>query len=416
MSGGAETDGPVQVHVGDCRAVMAGMDAASVDAVVTDPPYHLTSIVRRFGADDAAPAQASGATGVYGRASAGFMGQTWDGGDIAFDPATWAAVRRVMKPGAHLAAFGGTRTFHRMVMAIEAAGFEIRDQLIWMYGSGFPKSHSQSGDWEGWGTALKPAHEPICLARVPLIGTVAANLAAHGTGALHVDACRIGAELAGWKGAAAGGRTWNDANMGLGKGGEPRPTTGRWPANLCHDGSAAVAGLFPQGKSTNGRPLRSRRPGGGWGMTATGAEYDDQGSAARYFYCAKASRDDRDDGLDHMPKGAAGIRSETRGQHITRRDPGYEVAPRANIHPTVKPTALMQWLCRLITPPGGVVLDPFMGSGSTGRGAVMEGFRFTGIEQDAHYAAIARARIDASRRRVAAQGIPGPDLFAGTDA
>ena len=189
----------IRVLPGDCREVLATLPADSVDACVTDPPYHLTSIVKRFGAVDAAPAK-FGTDGAFSRMSTGFMGKEWNAGDIAFRPETWAAVLRVLKPGAHMlcfggtrtahrmTCFGGTRTAHRMTCAIEDAGFEIRDTLMWVYGSGFPKSRNIGG---GWGTALKPAYEPIILARKPLDCTVAANVQRHGTGAINVDACRV---------------------------------------------------------------------------------------------------------------------------------------------------------------------------------------------------------------------------------
>lgn len=319
------------------------------DSVVTDPPYDLTSIVKRFGKEGAAAAKSHGPTGVYGRASRGFMGQQWDGTGVAFDPETWVAVYNCMKPGAYLAAFGGTRTFHRMAVAIEDAGFEIRDTLMWLYGTGFPKSHdvakgidkalgaergkvrfaarpatsgtmagasdsrpwidasrkvgyhevadnnpatAAAAEWVGWGTALKPAFEPIILARKPFTGTVAANVAAHGTGGINIDACRI-----------------------------PAPE-GRWPANVLHDGSPEVLAAF-----------------------------GDSGSAARFFYCAKAGKADR-----------AGSK-----------------------HPTVKPQALMRWLVKLVTPPGGLIIEPFAGSGSTVEAGVTEGFDVMAIEMGADY-------------------------------
>ena len=357
----------VRVITGDCRDVLVTLEPDSFDSCVTDPPYHLTSIVKRFGSETAAPAKSNGATGVYGRASAGFMGQKWDGGDVAFRPETWAAVLRALKPGAHLIAFSGTRTYHRMVCAIENAGFEVRDQLAWVYGSGFPKSHNLDGDWQGWGTALKPAWEPIVLARKPLIGTVAQNVMAHGTGALNIDETRISGEP--WPAHRATGL----ASEKFFTKGEAREIdkaphdAGRWPANLCHDGSEEVLAGFPAeaggGRATRG--ASSRIYGGGKGFTAATGEaigFGDSGTAARFFYCAKATKAERGEG---------------------------------NTHPTVKPLALMRWLCRLITPEGGHVLDPFAGSGSTGIAADREGFSAILIEQSADYAEIARRRIAA---------------------
>ena len=304
---------------------MAGLPVASVDAVVCDPPYGLS-----------------------------FMGKDWDHGvpGVAF----WSAALRVAKPGAHLLAFGGTRTFHRLAVAIEDAGWEIRDTVMWVYGSGFPKSHNAGN---GWGTALKPAWEPIIVARKPLEGTVAANVLAHGVGALNIDGCRVEGE----KGVPAS--ISNAGGLGWSTGGDmdrKQQQNGRWPANLIHDGSDEVLAGFPQ-RDVGGERTEYSTAGHA-GLYAQGGRslvgYGDTGSAARFFYCAKASKADRDEG---------------------------------NRHPTVKPTALMRYLCKLVTPPAGTVLDPFMGSGSTGKAARMDGFGFIGIEQDAEYIAIARARI-----------------------
>jgi site-specific DNA-methyltransferase (adenine-specific) len=286
--------------------------------------------------------------------------------------------------------------------------------IAWVYGSGFPKSldvskaidkaagaerevvgfqkrgNSVNTDfmsggnnitapatdaarqWQGWGTALKPALEPITLARKPLEGTVAENVLKWHTGAVNVDGCRVESEkLTGWGGKAAGGMTWTGENCGLAKSGEARPVEGRWPANLIHDGSEEVTELL--------------------------------NDAARFFYCAKASKKDRDEGLegfalhapDHGKGNAAGGLQVSNSKHL-----------RANIHPTVKPTDLMRYLCRLVTCPGGVILDPFTGSGSTGKAAVLEGYRFIGIEREAEYVQIARARISAVQ-----QEKPEPDLL-----
>lgn len=295
------------LHHGDCLDVLRAMPGASVDAVVTDPPYGLA-----------------------------FMGKRWDYDVPSVE--IWAECLRVLKPGGHLLAFAGTRTQHRMAVRIEDAGFDIRDMIAWVYGSGFPKSHN--GPWGG--TALKPALEPITVARKPLSGAVAENVLRHGTGGLNIDGCRVGNETP--------------------------ERIGRWPANLIHDGSEEVLAGFPH--TASGAPGVRRKAhdtnamAGRLGLTGeqeTG--YGDAGSAARFFYCAKASKADR--GAD-------------------------------NAHPTVKPTDLMRYLCRLVTPPGGVVLDPFTGSGSTGKAAVLEGLRFIGIEREAEYIGIARARIAAA--------------------
>lgn len=412
----------VRILIGDCRERLKDLPDNSVDSAVCDPPYHLTSIVKRFGSENAAPAKV-GKTGAYARASKGFMGQTWDGGDVAFVPETWAEVLRVLKPGGHLIAFSGTRTYHRMTVAIEDAGFEVRDMIAWHYGSGFPKSHDISKaidrgagaqrevvsegapvkrmipgadqnkkgwkkdngrefvptvtaaatdaarEWEGWGTALKPATEPICLARKPLSEkSIAANVLKWGTGALNIDGCRIEGE------STVRARTDGDFGIVNDDGWIPKPGTngselGRWPANLCHDGSDEAVAGFPN--EAGGRDKREggsgTRPGGFANIGAdsgcnepNGRLYGDQGSAARFFYCAKATTDERGEG---------------------------------NNHPTVKPVALMQWLVRLVTPKGGIVLDPFMGSGSTGIAADAEQFSFIGCELSAEYAEIARKRI-----------------------
>lgn len=378
----------IDIREGDCREVLRAIAADSIDSCATDPPYHLTSI------------------GKAG-ASRGFMGKTWDGGGVAFEPETWAEVYRVLKPGAHLLAFGGTRTYHRMACAIEDAGFEIRDQIGWAYGTGFPKSHDVSKgldalagakrevvgrnpnhravsgvgyegiyaggntgsavitapttnsarEWQGWGTALKPAWEPICLARKPLIGTVAANVLAHGTGAINVDGCRVPA------GNKAGGNNSNMSVVGMPDDVEGRTVAGRWPANLIHDGSDEVLACFPDvgggfgvsGGDPDGHGIYGKGfPRGDRSIVG----YDDSGSAARFFYCAKASSKER-----------AGSK-----------------------HPTVKPVALMRYLVRLVTPPGGTVLDPFAGSGTTGVAAHEEGFSAVLCEREAEYVADIRRR------------------------
>ena len=407
----------VDLRLGDCRQRMAEMPDNSVDSIVCDPPYHLTSIVDRFGKEGAAPSKVpEGGSGVYARSSRGFMGQTWDGGDVAFQVETWREVWRVLKPGGHLLAFSGSRTYHRMACAIEDAGFEIRDQIMWVYGSGFPKSKdvslsidkgeghpnrgraiptasthlpqgkyaeekltsnlvdpyvpksARSAAWKGWGTALKPAHEPICMARKPLQGTVAANVLRHGTGAINVDGCRVGDTVETWPAS----RSYAPGQMQPGHDVKTQrtgtPPSGRWPANFLHDGSEeATAGL---------------------------------GEAARFFYCAKASRSDREEGCDELPPrtGAEAVEREegSAGMDSPRAGAGRTASTVKNHHPTVKPTDLMRYLVRMVTPPRGTVLDPFMGSGSTGKAATLEGFNFIGIEMDEDYLAIAQARINAA--------------------
>ena len=352
----------VRILHGDCLALLPTLDADSIEACVTDPPYEL-----------------------------GFMGKDWDSRGVAFDPAAWAEVFRVLKPGAHLLAFGGTRTSHRMVCAIEDAGFEIRDTICWIFGSGFPKSldvskaidkvagaerevvgsHERAdlragkagfrnldrpnvergtiditapatpdaARWNGWGTALKPAFEPIILARKPLIGTVAANVLAHGVGGINIDACRVETDRStdptarGWQGAAtdSGEFGWK-----TGKAAGPHDG-GRWPANVVHDGSDEVLAAFPDapGQQRYTGPEFGQKDSvnccGDYGPIKAAHPRGDAGSAARFFYSAKATAQDRMDSK----------------------------------HPTVKPLALMNWLVKLITPPGGTVLDPFAGTGST---------------------------------------------------
>jgi site-specific DNA-methyltransferase (adenine-specific) len=384
-------DGRVVLHQNDCRDVLRGLADNSIDSVVTDPPYALVSIQKRFGKPGSAPAK-----DVYGRGAAGFMGKQWDTGEVAFSEEFWAEVLRALKPGGHVVAFSGTRTYHRMAVAIEDAGFEIRDQLGWVYGSGFPKSHNQHGDWEGWGTALKPAWEPIALARKPLTGTVAANLAEWGVGAINVDGCRVGDEGGTRKEKSEEKSSTHSVGGFLNaKAGSPIDA-GRWPANILHDGSDEVLAAFPEAKGQQGYvgPQHGERPSkgiyGDFGARPNShPRIESETSAARFFYCAKASRADRDAGLEHAYK------ATTNDGRAVVADSAYQRGKtlRANTHPTVKPTTLMQWLCRLITPPGGIVLDPFMGSGSTGKAAVLEGFQFVGCEREDEYMPIATARI-----------------------
>lgn len=343
----------VLVHQADCLEILRGMADNSVHSIVTDPPYGLS-----------------------------FMGKRWDYDVPSVE--IWSECLRMLKPGGHLLAFAGTRTQHRMAVRIEDAGFEIRDMIAWVYGSGFPKSRNLDGDWQGWGTALKPALEPITVARKPLVGTVAANVLEFGTGALNIDGCRVDGEST---------RRTNTAEMGFHGGNlaseyQTGSDAGRWPANLIHDGSDEVVAAFPQAPGQQG-PISSSAPSektskvygrmsregetsadsenkGAVGFKMKpGARRLDEGSAARFFYCAKASGDDREGGL-----------------------------PDGNPHPTVKPVDLMRYLCRLVTPPGGVVLDPFMGSGTTGVAAVLEGFGFVGVEREAQYHAVAVKRLD----------------------
>jgi DNA modification methylase len=486
---------------GNCLEVMKTMDADSIDSIVTDPPYEL-----------------------------GFMGKSWDSSGIAFNVEVWQEALRVLKPGGHLIAFSGSRTYHRMAVAIEDAGFEIRDQIMWVYGSGFPKSHDVSKaidktdavelrrqrdlkftqwmrsigitgreineltqsnmgnhyltdkeqptvataemfdklrpylpevpewveqmvrertvesenfkkrevvgtkpsslggtvaagernqeiidyhknkivditapataaakQWQGWGTALKPAHEPMVLARKPLIGTVANNVLTFGVGGLNIDGSRVEGVPPSVPQPALGVKERVTYGFGTGEGrnGEMSQATGRFPANFIHDGSDEVVALFPA-NAGGGFGKRGALNGGAteWGFKGEMQEvgYGDSGSAARFFYCAKASKKDRNEGLDGF---------EAKRDHDGRADGGVggdnprnrTNNAKLNHHPTVKPTTLMQYLVRLVTPPNGIVLDPFLGSGSTGKAAMYEGFNFVGIELTPEYLPIAKARI-----------------------
>ena len=418
------------VH-GECVAGMAALEEASVHAVVTDPPYHLTDPSRSFRMR-ANGIETSGGDPARSRKSTGFMGKAWDGGDISFRPETWAACLRVAKPGAYLVAFGATRTWHRIAVAIEDGGWEIRDTLCWLHGQGFPKSldvskaidkaagatreviggkvnNSCDGNpckcttdngrygktvhspatapataWDGWGTALKPAFEPIILARKPLGGTVAANVLAHGTGALNIDGCRV----EGPKPDTTRGASVNASSMAAPLGGQGRildDGKGRWPANVVLDESQAAALDEQSGDRPGDNPNRKPRQNTAeahnrtvsmgratedW--TTTG--HADIGGASRFFYVAKADASER---------------------------------PRVNgtAHPTVKPLDLMRWLVRLVTPPGGTVLEPFAGSGTTVEACIVEGFQCIAIEREADYLPLIRQRID--RRRDPVEALRG---------
>jgi site-specific DNA-methyltransferase (adenine-specific) len=400
------------LHIGNNLDILPTLPDNSVDSIVTDPPYEL-----------------------------GFMGKKWDNSGIAYSVELWTQCLRVLKPGGHLLSFGGTRTWHRVAVGIEDAGFEVRDSMAWLYGSGFPKSldvskaidkaagverevvgikpewGKQAGDlrrqgqgeatltnqanrtkapefykteaaagmnnplaaiqitapatpeaqqWEGWGTALKPAFEPIVVARKPLIGTVAENVLTHGTGGLNIDGSRIGTEQ------IESGRSNRQAKVGY-EGGWKGTTDkgfspGRWPANVILDEYSAEL-------------------------------LDEQSDASRFFYVAKASKRDRNEGLEGLPLRKSDQRSEVAAGLWAEME-----APKQNFHPTVKPTDLMRYLIKLITPPGGVVLDPFTGSGSTGKAAILEGFRFIGCELTEDYIPIIQGRLDHAEEQVRLAG------------
>jgi DNA modification methylase len=372
----------------DCRELLAAVPEEEIDACITDPPYEL-----------------------------GFMGKAWDRTGIAYDVSVWRALLRVLKPGAHLLAFGGTRTYHRMGCAIEDAGFEIRDSLHWLYGTGFPKSKNLGG---GLGTALKPGHEPILLARKPTNGTVIENVAAHGTGGLNIDACRnvfvSDADKANAKpqgrattkahGAAA---ATPDAGRNIARIDFPvnQSGLGRWPTNILLDDSTASELDTLVGPRTSGTGAVKRATGTGCAPNAFGkesrpvgspnVEYGDTGGVSRYFYCTKASRSERDKGCGdlalHTGGELTGRTTGSAGLNNPRAGAGRTSGGR-NTHPTVKPIALMRWLVRLITPPDGLVLDPFCGSGSTGIAALLEQRNFLGCDSDPEAIRIAEARLD----------------------
>jgi DNA modification methylase len=442
--------GRATVYVGDCREVMAQMEPEQFHAVVTDPPYGLEFMGKQWdapwkangkvevcdkGTDKSHPFRDGANRVEYGLSDPqGF--QMW------FNLCA-AGMLRVVKPGAHLLSFGGTRMWHRMACAVEDAGWEIRDTVMWVYGSGFPKGvnvskaidkmlgaergktrtdgwtptsnkflqglgtenhrpwkdkakevgyHEHDSDepvtdtarqWQGYSTALKPAVEPIILARKPFKGTVAGCVMENGTGALNINGCRVGTKAR------------QSSTGGMGRKANPiygqfartdveavETSQGRWPANLIHDGSDEVLDLFPQSKSSSQVMPLPLTPGDSIGehhgnrSKSTLRGHDDSGSAARFFYTAKADSDDRPHG-----KGAT-------------------------THPTVKPLDLMQYLVRLVCAPGGIVLDPFMGSGSTGCAAILEGMRFVGIEQSKEYADLAVGRLKLALAERGAQDVP----------
>lgn len=454
------------LRCGNSREVLKALPDNSVDSCICDPPYALDSIVKRYGSPDAKPTK-PGETGVYARGARGFMGQVWDTGDTAFDPEFWAEVWRVLKPGGYLVAFSGTRTYHHLAMAIDMAGFMIEDQFAWMYGSGFPKSHKvavyiertlahmvveedrqvwrynndndmmrveppfrhpMANAWWGWGTALKPAWEPVCVAQKPLIGTVAANVLAHGTGALNVDGCRVDAvgrplrEVAALRddvtygGNALTGRVDGSLQTSKAVG---TTNLGRWPANVVHDGSDEVVGAFPVTESGTGAIKRaSASDAAGNTGAAYGAEscpvgtpmisHGDAGSAARFFYGSKATRRDRNEGCEGPEAKPLNWSSGEKSPGTFQAEGADRTSP--NHHPTVKPTDVMAYLVRLFTPPGGLVLDPFMGSGSTGKAAMLEGMRFFGVDLSDEYVEIARRRVAHAALR-AEVAPPNLDLF-----
>jgi len=415
-------DDSVAIYCGDCREILPLL--SDISAIVTDPPYEL-----------------------------GFMGKSWDKTGIAYDLNVWQGCLNALLAGGHLLAFSGTRTYHRMVCAIEDAGFEIRDMVEWMYGSGFPKSldigkaidkmvgaerevigtvkklqsygyegNNVFGDdidrggvmkitkpatpeaqqWEGWGTALKPAHEPICLARKPLSEkTVANNVLKYGTGGLNIDDCRVETRedqrrpSAGGENGLLGTSTFKIRERHIE---DQIKQGGRFPANLIHDGSEEVMAMFPETSKGWGQSTKGSENGIGsiFGIGGVNPNRYDMGgqSAARFFYCAKASRSERDEGLDDMPlsdnPSEYGLNAVEGNPRKPRECTGIEKV--RNNHPTVKPLTLMSYLIKLITPPNGIVLDPFCGSGSTLVAARQLGYKSIGIELDKNSCEIAAKR------------------------
>ncbi len=462
-----------KLHAGDCIEVMKTLPDNSVDSVVTDPPYGIRFMGKGWdGADIEARADRRRSFESHAPdagPNGGHKSIAAEAGKYDLAPAAMRAFQefseewareafRVLKPGGHLLSFSSPRTFHRMACGIEDAGFEIRDQIMWVFGSGFPKSlnvakaidsgtgrpkdirRMQMGDdytpsgrgpadydypgqetmngttapwvpfteaakeWEGWGTALKPAHEPICVARKPLAGTVAANVLTHGTGALNIDGCRIGDEattrptlkVMSSRGAAGGSFANQDHRYADRSSSFPTGSnSGRWPANLIQDGSDEVLAAFPDAKGQQGAVTGSEPSsktnnvyGQFGGRPATIPRVETGTSAARFFYCAKASRQDRNEGLPSSAEPAV-----TSDATMRACEDADWVKRNGNHHPTVKPTDLMAYLVRLVTPLGGLVLDPFMGSGSTGKACMREGMRFIGIEMELDYLKIAEARL-----------------------
>lgn len=425
-----------QILHGNNLDILPTLPDNSIDSIVTDPPYEL-----------------------------GFMGKKWDSSGIAYSVELWQQCLRVLKPGGHLLSFGGTRTWHRVAVGIEDAGFEIRDSMAWLYGSGFPKSLDvskaidkaagaerevigfrtspytasftslnkslenhvdensyrqvplsapstpEAQQWQGWGTALKPAFEPIVVARKPIEGTVANNVLKYGTGGLNIDGSRIAGEvssvpMAEWSRSGTTGST----DKRSGEMSQPH-SQGRWPANIILDPYTAEL-LDEQSGQTKSRAGLLSNPNfkGFLGSDSTDRSeatmqgHNDAGGASRFFYVAKASKRDRNEGLDELLETTAADmvdrEPDSAGMNSPRAGAGRTSGAK-NFHPTVKPTTLMEYLIKLVTPPGGVVLDPFTGSGSTGKAAILQGFDFIGIEMTEEYLSIIEGRLKHAEQLVA---------------
>jgi DNA modification methylase len=415
-----------QILHGNNLDILPTLADNSIDSIVTDPPYEL-----------------------------GFMGKKWDSSGIAYSVELWQQCLRVLKPGGHLLSFGGTRTYHRVAVAIEDAGFELRDSIAWLYGSGFPKSLDvskaidkaagaerevignyiapdggrrtggntfsvgkepdgrpeglltapstpEAQQWQGWGTALKPAFEPVIVARKPIEGTVANNVLKWGTGGLNIDGSRIGTEQRNMTIKETGfGTNFMDDNWQPSGKSYDKTVQGRWPANIILDPYTAElldeqsgdrqAGAFPK------RADRTTNQIFKYGLQERDKRINlDSGGASRFFYVAKASKRDRNEGLEELPKKTNSEWPQSLDGNDSR---GAE--PRQNFHPTVKPTSLMEYLIKLVTPPNGIVLDPFTGSGSTGKAAILQGFDFIGIEMTEEYLPIIEGRFRHAEQLVA---------------
>jgi DNA modification methylase len=439
------------LYRGDCREILRDLPRNSIDVAITDPPYHLKSIVQRFSKTSLQDKNKTGRRGAgrtdnFSRLSRGFMGTKWDGTDISFEMKTWRRVYRVLKPGAYLIAFGGTRTSHRIACAIEDAGFIIRDTFMWVHGQGFPKSRNIGRDldriqgkrrkaigvqratgfnrmkqrygvqkeldthpiiskrartimakrWQGYGTAVKPAWEPIIIAQKPMDGTIANNILKYGTGGINVDASRV--SLNGDYKSKANGRpslTGLDDNYNPAEANK-RDTKGRWPANVIHDGSDEVLYTFGLYGSLRARGNNGASKGGGgmFGHTKTLNYFGagDTGTAARFFYCAKASAIDKVFYCT-ICRTAHWRKQRPEHQHGRKKNnkPNFE---HITAHPTVKPLELMKYLVTMFTPPRGRIIDPFAGSGTTLLAARLQGFRTIGIEQEREYIRHIRFRLD----------------------
>ena len=453
-----------KLYHGNMLDMLEVIEKESIDSIVTDPPYGLTSITKRFGKEGSAPASTKNNDGSFARLSKGFMGKEWDGSGIEYNIDTWTKCYEVLKPGGYLLAFGGSRTFHRIACAIEDAGFEVRDTIMWLYGSGFPKSQNigkmydkkmgnerekvgetkigktSLGDgsgwdtsqnmkdlkatgkvditkgnskWEGWGSCLKPSFEPIIVARKPFKGSLVDNVIEYGVGGINIDECRVEAETN--RRMCGTTEKSGETSFILGAREETYTNIGRFPANtiLTYDETDfdEVCGGFPNTKSGNiskeykqDARFNIAQSGKGGNLDYSNC-YGDSGSASRYFYCAKASKKDRDEGLDKLeskPMYQADNEHGNLGAFYVKKAGGEigDVQLRKNTHPTVKPTDLMQYLVRLVTPKGGTVLDPFNGSGSTGKAVMYENrernknYKYIGIELTEEYLPIAKARIE----------------------